>query len=59
MPENMKTQTGTDYLKTHTPEEIAELIAKGHPPFQEDVNCDKTSCRDCWLAWLNTGKAPT
>lgn len=35
MPENKKPQTGKAFLKTHTAEEIAELIASGHPPFRE------------------------
>ena len=48
MPENKKPQTGKAFLKTHTTEEIADLISSGHPPFQEEVHCDTTSCRDCW-----------
>ena len=50
MPENKKPQTGKAFLKTYTTEEIADLISSGHPPFQEEVHCDTTSCRDCWLA---------
>lgn len=50
MPENKKPQTDKAFLKTHTTEEIADLISSGHPPFQEEVHCDTTSCRDCWLA---------
>lgn len=53
-----KAQTGTAYLKTHSAEETARLLAAGHPPFHEDVKCDETSCEECWLAWLKTGKPP-
>lgn len=31
MPENKKPQTGKAFLKTHTTEEIADLISSGHP----------------------------
>lgn len=53
-----KVQKGTTFLKTHTAEQIAELMASGHPPFHEEVKCDETSCKECWMAWLNTGKPP-
>lgn len=42
-----------------TPEGIAAILGKGHPPFEEgEVQCDLVSCEECWLAWLTTGKAP-
>jgi hypothetical protein len=42
-----------------TPEEIATIIANGHPPFEEgEVHCDLVTCEECWLAWLTTGKVP-
>ena len=53
-----KQQTGKTFLKTHTAEQIAEVIASGHPPFREEVKCDETSCKECWLAWLTTGMPP-
>lgn len=43
-----KVQTGTTFMKTHTAEQIAELMASGHPPFREEVKCDETSCKECW-----------
>lgn len=41
--------------------ELADLLKDGHPPFRcEDsaVHCDEHSCRECWLAWLTTGRPP-
>lgn len=49
-------QTGLEFLKTATAEEIAEVLATGHPPVGI-VHCDNVYCRDCWLEWLLTGKA--
>lgn len=42
-----------------TAEQLAGLLSGACPPFAEGagfVSCDETSCRDCWLAWLSTGK---
>lgn len=52
--------TGMEFLRSSTPEEIAEVIAFGHPPFCEgnEVECDRTTCKLCWLAWLTTGQKP-
>lgn len=39
--------------------ELAELLSGACPPFTsecEPVHCHATNCRDCWLAWLATGK---
>lgn len=41
--------------------ELADLLAGSCPPFcceDSTVHCDVTSCRDCWLAWLETGRPP-
>lgn len=54
----MKQQTGSSFLKTHSAEEIAKVMASGHPPFHADVKCDEVNCEACWLAWLKTGKPP-
>ena len=40
-------------------EELAELLSGACPPFTSEcdpVHCHTTNCRDCWLAWLTTGK---
>lgn len=52
---------GLTILRSHaaTPEEIAAILAKGHPPFgQGEVQCDLVTCEECWLAWLTSGKVP-
>lgn len=39
--------------------ELAELLSGACPPFTSEcdpVHCHTTNCRDCWLAWLTTGK---
>lgn len=39
--------------------ELAELLSGSCPPFAESagpVSCSATSCRDCWLSWITTGK---
>ena len=39
--------------------ELADLLSGSCPPFSsrcEGVSCDRTTCRDCWLSWLTTGK---
>ncbi len=58
---NTKPRTGLEILKAPgtTAGEIAALLETGHPPFEEGtVECDLVSCKDCWLAWLTTGKVP-
>ena len=54
-------KTGLEILKAPgtTAGEIAAILSKGHPPFGEgEVQCDLVDCKDCWLAWLTTGKIP-
>ncbi|MGI6326174.1 MAG: hypothetical protein ACOX1U_04280 [Saccharofermentanales bacterium] len=55
-------KTGLEIIKAldTTAGEIAEIISKGHPPFEEggSVACDLVTCEQCWLAWLTTGKPP-
>ena len=55
-------KTGLEIIKAldTTAGEIAEIIGKGHPPFEEGgaVACDLVTCEQCWLAWLTTGKPP-
>lgn len=51
-------RTGLEIMKSPdtTAGEIADIIGKACPPVGI-VHCDKTNCRDCWLAWLLTGEA--
>ena len=54
-------KTGLEILKAPgtTAGESAAILSKGHPPFGEgEVRCDLVDCKDCWLAWLTTGKVP-
>ena len=54
-------RNGLDILRSRStmPKEIAAIIANGHPPFEEgEVQCDRISCEECWLAWLTAGKVP-
>jgi len=53
-------KTGLAIIASSTPEELAEMFSKGHPPFEQggQVQCDLVSCEQCWLAWLNTGLPP-
>ena len=55
-------KTGLEIIKAldTTAGEIAEIISKGHPPFEEggSVACDLVTCEQCWRAWLTTGKPP-
>jgi len=53
-------KTGLAIIASSTPEELAEIFGKGHPPFEPEgqVQCDLVSCKQCWLAWLNTGLPP-
>ena len=48
--------TGLEFMRTASAEEIAAVIARGHPPVGE-VHCDCTACLRCWQAWLETGEA--
>lgn len=60
----MKTGTETLIEMLNAPdasaEALAEIFWKGHPPFAagEKADCSHVSCRECWLAWLTTGKPP-
>lgn len=49
--------TGLEFLKAPdtTAGEIADIISQPCPPIVP-AHCDNISCRDCWLAWLTTGK---
>ena len=50
--------TGLEIIKAPgtTAGEIADIISKPCPPIIP-AECDKLSCRECWLAWLTTGEA--
>lgn len=43
-----------------TADDLAGLLSGCCPPYQysEAVNCDDVSCRNCWRAWLETGRPP-
>ena len=51
--------TGLEIIKAPgtTAGEIADIISKPCPPIIP-AECDKLSCRECWLAWLTTGEPP-
>lgn len=51
--------TGLELLKAPgtTAGEIADIISEHCPPVVP-ANCDRLSCRECWLAWLTTGEPP-
>lgn len=51
--------TGLELLKAPgtTAGEIADIISEHCPPVVP-TNCDRLSCRECWLAWLTTGEPP-
>jgi len=55
-------KTGLEIIKAMdtTAGEIAAIIGKGHPPFEEcgAVACDLVTCEQCWLSWLTTGMPP-
>ena len=38
--------------------ELADLLSGSCPPFRVsgEVDCRDVSCRDCWAAWLTTGR---
>lgn len=51
--------TGLELLKPPgtTAGEIADIISEHCPPVVP-TECDRLSCRECWLAWLTTGEPP-
>lgn len=51
--------TGLELLKAPdtTAEEITDIIAEHCPPIVP-AECDRLSCRKCWLSWLTTGEPP-
>lgn len=51
--------TGLELLKAPdtTAGEIADIVSEHCPPVVP-ANCDRLSCRECWLAWLTTGNPP-
>lgn len=51
--------SGLEIIKTpsSTAGEIADIISKPCPPITP-AECDRVSCRECWLAWLTTGEPP-
>jgi len=51
--------TGLEVLTNSeaTAEQIAGIISAQCPPVAP-TECDRVSCRECWLAWLATGEMP-
>lgn len=51
--------TGIEFIKEPgtTAGEIADIISQPCPPIVP-AECDRLSCRECWLAWLTTGEPP-
>lgn len=51
--------TGIELIKApdSTAGELADIISKPCPP-SGVAECDRHSCRECWLAWLVTGEPP-
>lgn len=51
--------TGLELLKAPgtTAGEIADIVSVPCPPVVP-TECDRFSCRECWLAWLTTGEPP-
>lgn len=60
--EPIMAKTGLEIINSPetTAEQLAAIMANGHPTFEEGgaVACDKVICEQCWLAWLTTGKPP-
>ena len=60
--EPIMAKTGLEIINSPetTAEQLAAIMANGHPTFEEGgaVACDKVTCEQCWLAWLTTGKPP-
>lgn len=52
--------TGLEFIKAPgtTAGEIADIVSRPCPPVVPH-DCDRFSCRECWLAWLTTGEPPT
>jgi hypothetical protein len=50
--------TGLELLKApaSTVGELADVISQPCPPAVPE-ECDRVSCRECWLTWLITGEA--
>ena len=51
--------TGLELLKAPgtTAGEIVDIIAEHCPPVVP-TECDRLSCRECWISWLITGEPP-
>lgn len=51
--------TGIEILKAPSISagEMADIISAPCPPVAPQ-ECDRVSCRECWLAWLATGEPP-
>lgn len=51
--------SGLEIIKapSSTAGEIADIVSKPCPPITP-AECDRVSCRECWLAWLTTGEPP-
>lgn len=51
--------TGIELIKSlgSAAGELADIISNQCPP-SGMVECDRYSCRECWLAWLVTGEPP-
>lgn len=51
--------TGLEFLRAPgtTAEEIADIITEHCPP-AVPTECDRLSCRVCWLSWLTIGEPP-
>lgn len=49
--------TGLEIIRAPgtTAEQIADIIAEHCPPITPE-HCDKLSCRECWLAWIEESK---
>ena len=51
--------TGLEFIKAPgtMAGEIADIISQPCPPIVP-AECDRLSCRECWLEWLTTGEPP-
>ncbi|WP_208319531.1 hypothetical protein [Intestinimonas butyriciproducens] len=51
--------TGLELLRAAntTADKIADIVSEHCPPVVPN-DCDRLSCRACWLAWLTTGAPP-
>lgn len=59
VPEGRASMTGLELLRSPNTsvDEIADIISAQCLPVVP-ANCDRLSCRECWVAWLTTGEAP-